>query len=198
MSQIYWTARWLLTLGALLISMPAVAASAMSLVAAARTQIGVTVIYDSAYVQMAFPGGDVPVDRGVCTDVVIRAYRTVFDFDLQKAVNADMRANFSAYPRHWGLRRTDSNIDHRRVPNLQVFFRRKGQDLSVNANPAVYQPGDLITQILPGNLPHIGIISDRKSVSGVPLVIHNIGHGVKEEDSLFSYRITGHYRFSPE
>ncbi|MDR2214519.1 MAG: DUF1287 domain-containing protein [Nevskiaceae bacterium] len=188
---------WLLALGAVLIWAQALAAPVPSLVTAARAQVGVTVTYDPAYVRLGFPGGDVPADRGVCTDVIIRAYRVAHGFDLQQAVNADMRAHFSVYPGIWGLRQTDVNIDHRRVPNLQVFFKRTGQSLPTAANPAIYQPGDLVTQMLPGNLPHIGIVSDRKSADGVPLVIHNIGSGVREEEGLFSYPITGHYRFSP-
>jgi uncharacterized protein YijF (DUF1287 family) len=191
-------AGWLLALGIVLAVASVSAASAMPLVDAARTQVGVTVNYDPAYVRLAFPGGDVPADRGVCTDVVIRAYRVAYGFDLQKAVNADMQAHFSAYPKHWGLRQTDHNIDHRRVPNLQVFFQRKGQSLPVSTNPATYQPGDLVTQMLPGDLPHIGIVSNRKSAAGIPLIIQNIGRGVHEDDSLFGFPITGHYRFTPK
>jgi uncharacterized protein YijF (DUF1287 family) len=167
------------------------------LVEAARAQIGVTVSYDPAYVRLGFPGGDVPQDRGVCTDVIVRAYRVAYGFDLQEAVNTDMRPNFSAYPKTWGLDRPDRNIDHRRVPNLQVFFARQGERLSVTTDPMDYQPGDLVTQMLPGNLPHIGIISDRRSASGRPLVIHNIGQGTREEDTLLSFPVTGHYRFAP-
>jgi uncharacterized protein YijF (DUF1287 family) len=183
-------------LAALAALLTSLSTASMPLVDAARAQIGVTVRYDPAYVQLAFPGGDVPADRGVCTDVVIRAYRATHGFDLQQAVNADMQAHFSAYPRQWGLRRPDRNIDHRRVPNLQVFFQRKGQRLPVSAD-AAYRPGDLVTQMLPGNLPHIAIVSDRKSAAGVPLVIHNIGDGAREEDSLSRFPITGHYRFAP-
>jgi uncharacterized protein YijF (DUF1287 family) len=189
--------KWLLVLGFAFAAAVA-AAPAVPLVNAARAQIGVTVNYDPAYVQLVFPGGDVPADRGVCTDVVIRAYRTAHDFDLQKAVNADMQANFSTYPRRWGLRQTDPNIDHRRVPNLQVFFQHRGESLAVDSDPASYRAGDLVTQNLPGNLPHIAIVSDRKSAAGIPLVIQNIGHGVHEDDSLFSFPITGHYRFAPK
>lgn len=159
----------------------------------ARRQIGVTVEYDSAYVRLAYPGGDVPVERGVCTDVVIRALR-LLDFDLQKEVHEDMKRNFAAYPKHWGLKRPDKNIDHRRVPNLQTFFKRRGWGLPVTENPADYKPGDLVTSLVGGSLPHIMIVSDRKSEDGTPLVIHNIGAGTDEEDSLFLFPLTGHYR----
>ncbi len=169
------------------------AAQAPPLVLAARKQIGVTRHYDPAYVRMAYPGGDVAQDRGVCSDVVIRALRSQ-SIDLQQAVHEDMREHFAAYPQTWGLRAPDSNIDHRRVPNLQVWFKRKGWALAVNERTADYLAGDLVTWMLPGNLPHIGIVSDRKTISGVPLIVHNIGHGTREENILFTYRITGHYR----
>jgi hypothetical protein len=163
------------------------------LVAAARSQIGITVTYDPAYVVLSYPGGDVPQDRGVCTDVVIRALRSQ-GLDLQRAVHEDMRADFAAYPDNWGLRAPDRNIDHRRVPNLQTFFARKGWSLAVTQETADYRAGDLVTWRLPGNLPHIGIVSDRTSWTGTPLILHNIGHGAREDDILFDYPITGHYR----
>lgn len=159
----------------------------------ARRQIGVTVEYDSAYVRLAYPGGDVPVERGVCTDVVIRALR-LLDFDLQKEVHEDMKRNFAAYPKLWGLKRPDKNIDHRRVPNLQTFFKRRGWGLPVTENPADYKPGDLVTSLVGGSLPHIMIVSDRRNAEGVPLVIHNIGAGTEEEDCLFAFPLSGHYR----
>ena len=162
-------------------------------VAAARRQIGVTVVYDPAYVVLPYPGGDVPLDRGVCTDVVIRAMRTQ-GIDLQKAVHEDMRAHFDLYPKKWGLRRPDRNIDHRRVPNLQTWFVRQGWSLAPSQSAITYLPGDLVTWMLPGNLPHIGIVSDRTGSRGTPLIIHNIGRGTREENILFSYPITGHYR----
>jgi uncharacterized protein len=169
---------------------------ARQLIDAARMQIGVTLRYDPSYSLLKFPNGDVPREKGVCTDVVVRAYRDAFGFDLQSAVNADMKRNFSAYPKIWGLRRTDSNIDHRRVPNLRVFLKRKGVEDAISADGADYQPGDLVTQILPGNLPHIGIISDSLNAAGTaPLVIHNIGGGAQIEDTLFAFEISGHYRF---
>jgi uncharacterized protein len=169
---------------------------AKKLIDAARSQVGVTLRYDPAYTQLNFPNGDVPRERGVCTDVVIRAYRDAFGLDLQSAVNADMKRNFSAYPKIWGLTRTDANIDHRRVPNLRVFLKRKGAELAVSSDGADYQPGDLVTQNLPGNLPHIAIVSDSlNSAATARLVIHNIGGGAQIEDTLFAFSVTGHYRF---
>jgi uncharacterized protein len=167
------------------------------LLAAAQRQIGVTTIYDPAYVRIAYPGGDVPTERGVCTDVLIRAYREAFGVDLQKLVHEDMRSNFAAYPRRWGLSRPDTNIDHRRVPNLQVYFTRKGQSLPDRKAPADFEPGDIVTQMLPGNLPHIGIVSSSRKRGDAPHdVIHNIGRGTQEEDILRSFPITGRYRFA--
>jgi uncharacterized protein len=168
---------------------------ASRLIAAARAQVGVTTLYNPAYVVLAFPGGDVPRGRGVCTDVIIRAYRDGLGLDLQALVNADMRAAFGAYPRTWGLRTTDRNIDHRRVPNLQTFLARKGARLPVSTNAQDWQAGDLITSLVGGTLPHIGIVSDRLAPSARPLVIHNIGRGTQEEDVLFAHRITGRFRW---
>lgn len=180
------------------ISSPATVAEPLStnrLVRAARAQVGVTLSYSPAYANIAFPNGDVPRDRGVCTDVVIRAYRDAFGYDLQSMVHRDMSAHFELYPKIWGLRRPDTNIDHRRVPNLQVFFTRKGTSLPVSRASAAFQPGDLVTSMLPGNLPHIMIVSDRLAWDGrTPLVIHNVGGGTREENVLFDYPITGHYR----
>lgn len=165
------------------------------LITAARAQIGLTTIYDGSYQTLVYPNGDVPRERGVCTDVIIRAYRDAFKYDLQKMVHEDMQGKFSAYPKIWGMKKPDKNIDHRRVPNLQTFFKRKGAQLADNVN---YQAGDIVTQMLPGNLPHILIVSDRKNPSTqTPLVIHNIGAGTQEEDRLNAYKITGHYRFFP-
>jgi uncharacterized protein len=166
---------------------------AFPLVVAARRQIGVTVVYDPAYVRLPYPGGDVPASRGVCTDVVIRAFRAQ-GVDLQQRVHEDMRAHFAKYPQKWGLRRPDSNIDHRRVPNLQTWFSRQGWSQAATRNAADYRAGDLVTWMLPGNLPHIGIVSDRKSLTGTPLIIHNIGNGAREDNILFDYPINGHYR----
>ena len=172
------------------------ARSPEDLVKAARTQVGVTTGYDPAYRKLSFPGGDVPPDRGVCTDVVIRAYRKL-GIDLQALVNRDMRAAWSAYPKHWGLKSTDTNIDHRRVPNLEVFFRRHGSALPLSERAGDYKPGDIVTWLLPPYLPHIGIVADERSANGTPLVIHNIGAGTQVEDILFAFKMVGHYRYLP-
>ncbi len=166
------------------------------LAASARQQIGVTVSYDPAYTALAYPNGDVPNDRGVCTDVIIRAMRVGLAKDLQKLVHEDMRGNFAVYPKNWGLSRPDKNIDHRRVPNLKTWFKRQGYQLPLTAakDPGKFLPGDLVTCTVPPHLPHIMIVSDRKSAAGVPLVIHNIGGGTREEDRLFEFPLTGHYR----
>lgn len=139
--------------------------------------------------------GDVPLTQGVCTDLVIRAYRVV-DVDLQQLVHEDMQANFSDYPKIWGLSSTDANIDHRRVPNLQTFFERHGKELKITRDENDYKEGELVTWMLPGNLPHIGIVSNQLvKNTGRPKIIHNIGRGPIEDDILFNYEITGHYRF---
>jgi uncharacterized protein YijF (DUF1287 family) len=167
-----------------------------TLVAAAHAQHGVTLHYDGRYARLDYPAGDVPQDRGVCTDVVIRAYRAL-GIDLQQRVHEDMRAHFDAYPKLWGLARADRNIDHRRVPNLQRYFSRHGQSLPVKQDAAAFRAGDLVTWRLPGNLPHIGIVSDRR-VGTRPLIVHNVGAGVQVEDVLFAWPVTGHYRYFPE
>jgi hypothetical protein len=170
---------------------------AEKLITAARGQIGVTLLYDPSYTRIAYPGGDVPRLRGVCTDVIIRAYRDGLNVDLQRLVHEDMIGSFSAYPKNWGLTHADSNIDHRRVPNLQVFLKRRKADLPVPDNALDYQPGDIVTQMLPGNRPHILIVSDQLSADGTrPLMIHNIGWGAQEADVLFGYPITARYRYS--
>ncbi|UDF31617.1 UNVERIFIED_ORG: DUF1287 domain-containing protein [Roseateles sp. XES5] len=182
----------------LVLALPATARAdaAQRLVAAARRQVGVTLTYDPAYSRLDYPGGDVPRERGVCTDVIVRAYRDGLAVDLQVLVHEDMRRAFSAYPALWGLKRTDRNIDHRRVPNLQTFFKRAGAALAVSEDGADYRPGDIVSQMLPGNLPHIGIATDERSADGArPLLVHNIGAGARLEDVLFAYPITGHYRF---
>ena len=171
------------------------------LVDAAIAQVGVTVSYDPTYRNISYPDGDVPKASGVCSDVVIRAYRAL-GIDLQQLVHEDMKKNFSAYPKTWRLSKPDANIDHRRVPNLQVFFTRHGQSLGVSHNGADYKAGDLVTWNLTGSaskpLPHIGIVTNRTSEDGLrPLVVHNIGQGVHVEDTLFTYQITGHYRYAP-
>jgi uncharacterized protein len=179
----------------LLVSIHAARAyTTLDLVAAARAQVGVTLIYDPSYQQIAYPMGDVPVARGVCSDVVIRALRTL-GIDLQQEVHGDMKLHFAAYPKNWGLAKPDRNIDHRRVPNLVTWFKRQGHALPVSEDAAAYLPGDIVSWILGGGQPHIGIVSDRRSDDGArPLVIHNIGWGAREDDALFEYRITGHFR----
>lgn len=163
----------------------------------ARAQIGVTRAYDSAYRRLAYPGGDVPLQTGVCTDVVIRALRKTGS-DLQQLVHEDMKAHFGAYPKNWGMRGPDANIDHRRVPNLQTYLKRRGMAVAITDKPADYRPGDIVTWNLSGSgIPHIGIVSDRRG-GGRPLVIHNIGRGTQEEDVLFSWKLTGHYRWFAE
>jgi uncharacterized protein YijF (DUF1287 family) len=163
-------------------------------VAAARRQIGIAVGYDPAYRKIGYPGGDVPRTSGVCTDVIIRALRDARKIDLQKLVHEDMKTSFSKYPQIWRLKAPDANIDHRRVPNLQCYFKRKGYALPVSRNAADYKPGDIVTAMVGGRLPHIMIVSDRKASAGVPLALHNIGSGTQEEDVLFTYPLTGHYR----
>jgi len=167
------------------------------LVAAAVAQTGSKVNYDGSYRSIPYPGGDVPETIGVCTDVVIRAYRHV-GVDLQVKVHEDMKRAFKAYPQLWGLSRPDPSIDHRRVPNLQTFFQRAGAELPVSGDPRVYRAGDLVTWMLPGNAPHVGVVIGEKSATDTPLVVHNIGRGPEVEDILFRYPITGHYRYRTE
>lgn len=167
------------------------------LVAAAIERTHHRVRYVSEYVRIPYPGGDVPADTGVCTDEVIRAYRAV-GVDLQKEVHEDMLKSFATYPnqRRWRLDHPDPNIDHRRVPNLMVFFTRKGVSLPVSQRAEDYKPGDLVTWDLGRNVPHIGIVVDQKGRwSDRYMVVHNIGEGPKMEDVLFDWKITGHYRY---
>lgn len=179
---------------ALLLALPAAATTPLQkLLAGAKAQVGVTRGYDPAYRRIAYPGGDVPRETGVCTDVVIRAFRAA-GLDLQVEVHKDMKANFSKYPKTWGLRRPDTNIDHRRVPNLATYFRRQGRAVPVTRNPADYRAGDIVTWRLSSGVPHIGLVSDTRR-AGRPLVIHNIGAGAQHEDVLFAYEVTGHYRW---
>jgi uncharacterized protein len=169
--------------------------AAESLVEAARSQVGKTVRYDANYYTLSYPGGDVPLDGGVCTDVVIRALRSSYNMDLQKLVHEDMKKAFVQYPKKWKLKSTDKNIDHRRVLNLQTYFKRKGYELPISKNPADYLAGDIVTVTLPANLPHIMIVSDKNALmTTTPLVIHNIGAGTQEENRLFEFPMTGHYR----
>lgn len=170
-------------------------AEAMKVVTAARSQIGVTTTYDPAYTRLAYPMGDVVQSKGVCTDVVVRAYRKA-NVDFQALVHQDMKANFSKYPKLWGLKKTDTNIDHRRVPNLEVFFKRQGKTVALANTGENFKPGDIVSWRLDNGLAHVGVVSDKKSAFGLrPLVIHNIGQGTQEEDVLFSWRIVGHYRW---
>jgi uncharacterized protein YijF (DUF1287 family) len=163
--------------------------------AAALERTQHVVRYDAAYVRIPYPGGDVPSATGVCTDEVIRAYRTM-GIDLQKEVHEDMAANFSAYPTRWRRQAPDTNIDHRRVPNLMVFFSRKGEALPITSRAEDYAPGDLVTWELGGGATHIGMVVDKKTFfAGRYMIVHNIGAGPKLEDVLFSWKITGHYRY---
>ncbi len=171
----------------------ALAFDAKKFVQASRAQVGVTTSYDPAYRRIGYPNGDVPASTGVCTDVLIRALRAQ-GIDLQRLVHEDMRANFHKYPKNWALTAPDTNIDHRRVPNLQRFFARKGFELKESD---ALRPGDVLTWRLPHGAPHIGVVSDRKGMfSSDYLVIHNIGAGTKEESSMFIGTVTGRYRIT--
>lgn len=183
-------------LGLLVWATPAPARTEIApLLAAAHAQIGVTRFYDGRYERIAFPGGDVPLERGVCTDVVIRAMRAV-GVDLQVEVHRDMRTNFTAYPQTWGLTRPDPNIDHRRVPNLETFLRRHAGSFAPVDDPDAYLPGDFVSWRLERGEPHIGIVSDLRSADGRrPLIVHNIGAGTRAEDVLFQWRMIGHFRY---
>ena len=169
-----------------------------AIVSSARERTLAEVRYDPKYVRLSYPGGDVPADTGVCTDVVIRTFRNAFAFDFQKAVHEDMKANFSAYPKSWGLSKPDKNIDHRRVPNLETFLRRQGAAVPITSNSEDYLPGDIVSWRLGGRIAHIGIVSDKKMSDGTPLVIHNIGQGPTEENILWIPEMTGHFRFVPD
>lgn len=165
------------------------AVSAYRLVWEARQQIGRTTSYDPAYTPLPYPMGDVPVGKGVCTDVVIRSLRRQ-GVDLQRLIHEDMVKDFAAYPKKWGLSRPDPNIDHRRVPNIATYFQRRGYQVSDGR----YLAGDIVTWDLGRGLTHIGIVSDRRAKNGTPLILHNIGNGTREEDILRRYTVTGHYR----
>jgi len=163
-----------------------------------RTTHNVT--YDGSYRSITYPGGDVPANVGVCTDVVIRSYR-LLGIDLQKLVHEDMLKSFELYPskRIWGLTKPDKNIDHRRVPNLQAYFKNHGQVLAKSSNVNDYKTGDIVTWMLRGNLPHIGmVVNELAKDTGNPLIVHNIGRGPEKSDMLFDFKITGHYRFVPQ
>ncbi|MFW2079257.1 DUF1287 domain-containing protein [Acinetobacter sp. ULE_I010] len=160
------------------------------LVTDARSQIWKTLYYDPSYTQLKYPMGDVPIVKGVCTDVVVRALRHQ-DIDLQQRIHEDMKANFKKYPQKWGLKGTDKNIDHRRVPNIMTYFQRQGYYV----NDQKYRAGDIVAWDLGKGLTHIGIISDKTTMmTNTPLVIHNIGYGARENDILYEYKIIGHYR----
>ena len=165
------------------------------LLASAFEQTGITTGYDPAYVSLAYPGGDVPLETGVCSDVIVRAFRRA-NIDLQKEVHEDMKASWAMYPRKWGNASPDSNIDHRRVLNLMTFFQRRGKAQQISANRQDYLPGDIVAWDLGGGVPHIGIVSNlaRESTRNF-LIIHNIGAGAKTEDVLFNWTIIGHYRY---
>ncbi|MFN3911130.1 DUF1287 domain-containing protein [Hyphomonas sp.] len=167
------------------------------LVRAARKQIGVTTGYDPAYVTLDYPGGDIPRETGVCTDVVIRAYRDAFDVDLQVLVHEDMRASFASYPKTWGLTRADRNIDHRRVPNLERYFQREGAERDAPGTREDWQAGDLLTMRLGGRLPHIAIFSGHDPVTGRAMYIHNIGGGTREDELYADYDSPRRFRFVP-
>ena len=176
----------------LVINMQAFAIKSQQIVLDARQQIGQTLYYDPAYTTLKYPMGDVPMIKGVCTDVIIRALR-LQGVDLQKLIHEDMKKNFAVYPKKWGLKSTDRNIDHRRVPNIMTYFQRQGYEIK-DKN---YKAGDIVTWDLGKGLVHIGIISNQKSlVNSTPLVIHNIGSGTQENNILFDYKITGHYRIA--
>ncbi len=165
----------------------------LSTSALALTKQNVT--YDPTYFSISYPNGDVPSDKGVCTDVVIRAYRKL-GIDLQKEVHEDMKANFKLYPKKWGLTKTDKNIDHRRVPNLMTFFTRHGEVKSMNKTPSNYQPGDIVCWDLGGGVTHIGLVVNKKSEDKARyLIVHNIGGGQVLADCLFQFMIIGHYRY---
>tara|TARA_R110002072_G_scaffold172324_9_gene326406 strand:+ start:1408 stop:1992 length:585 start_codon:yes stop_codon:yes gene_type:complete len=167
-----------------------------NLAAAALELTKQEVTYDPTYFSISYPNGDVPSDKGVCTDVIIRGYRAL-GIDLQKEVHEDMRVAFEKYPKNWGLTRPDRNIDHRRVPNLMTFFERHGTPVTISTNADTYLPGDVVCWRLEGGLYHIGFVVDKKSKDGKrPMIVHNIGAGQVIEDILFKYTIIGHYRYS--
>ena len=169
----------------------------LTIAKAALTQIGVTTMYDPSYVRIPYPGGDIPRERGVCADVIVRAFR-IAGVDLQALIHDDMKKNFVAYPQKWKLKSPDPNIDHRRVLNLETFFKRTGKALAVTKKPEDYLPGDVVSWRLDNGLPHIGLVVTEKARNGRPLVVHNIGAGARLEDVLFDFQLVGHYRyFSP-
>lgn len=168
----------------------------LRLAAAAEERATHAVVYDAAYERISYPNGDVAASRGVCADEIVRAYR-LLGIDLQKLVHEDMRRAFHVYPKRWGLKAPDTNIDHRRVPNLATFFARHGTSLTPTLEGRDYKPGDVVAWALPDGRPHIGLVTERWSSDGQrPLVMHNIGMGPQIEDMLFGLKITGHYRYA--
>jgi uncharacterized protein len=190
---------WLRSLALLLAAQAAIAAGNADVAAAAQLQVGVTLRYDPAYRALRYPGGDVPLATGVCTDVVVRALRTARALDLQQLVHEDLKANWGAYPHQarWRLSKPDPNIDHRRVPNLMKYFERAGFGRRPSRAAADYLPGDIVAWDLGRGVLHIGIVSDQNGVDRTPLVVHNIGSGAREEDILFRFAIIGWYRLPP-
>ncbi len=176
-------------------------AKVKKLLDAADSRTKVSVTYDGRYHKLDYPGGDVPKSIGVCTDLIIRSYRSAFKYDFQKTLHEDMKQRFSSYPPLWGLKKPDTNIDHRRVPNLEFFLKKYGTTLSGTRNSANYKPGDLVTWNIGGTkrfIPHIGIVSNKRTPKGIPLIYHNIGEGPKLEDTLFAFPIRYHFRFFPK
>jgi len=174
-------------------------AFSLDLVDAALERLNHKVTYDGSYRKIAYPGGDVPNHIGVCTDVIVRSYRKL-GIDLQQRVHQDMQSSFHQYPNLdiWNLAGPDTNIDHRRVLNLKVFFQRHGAALPISSDSNDYLPGDMVTWDIRPGMPHIGIVTHKVSEDRTrPLIVHNIGKGPKLEDILFKMRITGHYRYQP-
>jgi uncharacterized protein YijF (DUF1287 family) len=170
-------------------------ADSLDIATAARRQIGVTMLYDGSYRSIAYPNGDVPAERGVCTDVIVRALRTARELDLQRLIHEDISAHRAAYStRRRGDAEPDANIDHRRVPNQMTYFTRQGWSRPLATTPAAYLPGDIVAWDLGRGVLHVGIVSDARAPDGTPLVVHNIGAGAREDDILFSFTIIGHYR----
>jgi uncharacterized protein YijF (DUF1287 family) len=162
---------------------------------AAIDQVGKTTSYDPSYQKLDYPNGDVPIETGVCSDVIVRAFRKG-SLDLQKEVHEDMKSNFSTYPSKWGLSGTDRNIDHRRVPNLQTYFTRKGKQVATTGPADTFLPGDIVTWDLGGGVDHVGmVVNVWYKPSQRYLIVHNIGGGTRMEDVLFAWKITGHYRY---
>lgn len=165
------------------------------LIVAAIEQVGVTTEYDPAYVKLTYPNGDLPLKTGVCADVIVRAFRKV-EIDLQKELHEDMKRNFARYPKKWGAKAPDTNIDHRRVPNLMTWFDRQGKALPLSNVAKDYWPGDVVAWDLGGGLTHIGLVSDVKAEgTGRYLIVHNIGSGAQLEDRLFDWKVIGRYRY---